>query len=92
MLRADDALSFPAFRKWRKYPQLCRGKFSKQEFSATSLQYGKWTDIRISTSGGCEIEQKEKLVGGTRRFESELCRAREALPADKEARSEGTVC
>ncbi len=66
MLRADDALSFPAFRKWRKYPQLCRGKFSKQEFLQQACNTGSGLTFESPHPEAVEIEQKEKLVGGTR--------------------------
>ncbi len=46
----DRIPGFLAFREWRKYPQLCRGKFSKQEFLQRACNTGKWPTIRRSTS------------------------------------------
>ncbi len=75
---------FLDFQDWRKYPQLCKGKFSKQEFLQRACR----------TGCGLPYEAPHRkafvLRRGLRRcsyenFNSELSRAREALPADIEA-------
>ncbi len=79
----DD--SFLSFRDWVKYPQLCIGKFSRQEFLRRACRTGCGLPYNAPHLKAVEKKDGAKRYGYGK-FESEIRRAREALPADIEAR------
>ncbi len=79
----DD--SFLSFRDWVKYPQLCRGKFSKEEFLRRACRTGCGLPYNAPHLKAVEEQGGVKRYGYGK-FESEIRRGREALPADIEAR------
>ncbi len=66
---------------WQKYPSLCLGEFSKQEFLKRACSTGNGLPYHVRHRAAVE-------VGGYANFVSELRRAREALPPEIEKRAE----
>ncbi len=75
------------FQDWRKYPKLCSGQFCKQEFLRRACKTGNGLPYRAPHLAAVEVKGGRRRYGYVN-FESELRRAREALPPEIEKRVE----
>ncbi len=76
---------FLSFRDWGNYPELCKGKFSKQEWLKRACETGNGLPYRMRHRKA----KTSKDRWGYGNFRSELGRACEALPPELEARVAG---
>ncbi len=84
--REDMCPIYLPYHDWSKFPELCRGKFSKQEFLKRACQTGSGLPYRAPHPKAV-VKKQGKTYCSYANFASDLRRAREALPADIEARA-----